>query len=801
MTGSRPPRHGSDDLDDVIDELVNDLKLQRKNAFAREESRKTRDELEEVADPEEELRLFSEILDAPDYARVDDSAVIGVASDKGVRRPPLSSLMDTEPALKPGKRADPPAPRRPPTAAEREETMEAGPAWGAASGHDQPDRGSPGALRSERRPSAVTLPHLRTPEPSDPELSPIDDDAVSPESDPRIANARANLLPLHGKEPLLEGALEELELDLDEETAPPPARLAAKVAIEATAPGQHGASSRDARAQAIAAQPTAPLPLDQARDRGSKTPPPAPRASSAPRGVNISNQATAPAPPRAPSGPRGANIAKLDLAPAPPRAPSAPRSDPARTSIAQQATAPGQYGDQSLVPKPTPVLPIVLQDTAKLPIDAASPAPSIDAPKAAPRAVSAPSSSRSDRPAGAETPTKDPIPQPRGSSSPKPPLARLASDLRPPQIGAPPPPPPADSPAPQPPPETTQVGDLLQNAGIASDGPPPEVEMPTLVVRAEKVLERAREYRALKLQLGTTNVIEHDADAERARLAVIAEHRRQIAYRVLSAVGVVAIAGLLVFAVDVYRGGDADSESLEESSLAAAGSEPLPSPDPPIRAEAPAVDVKHAADTVKLAAAAAPVPSPPEGTAAREPTGAGAVAASSQATAKLIAEAEAPAKSTKAGRAQSKGRKASPHALAAAKPTKKAGRAKAGAEATEASKPTEPLLADRPGGGATEAAATVAAPPAPPPPPAPATPKLGYVEVKGPSGVAIEIDGAEIGKTPLETLAIAPGRYTVWASKKGFEVFTKDIHVEPGKTVAIDIKLTPIPSVGIDATK
>jgi hypothetical protein len=335
-------------------------------------------------------------------------------------------------------------------------------------------------------------------------------------------------------------------------------------------------------------------------------------------------------------------------------------------------------------------------------------------------------------------------------------------------------------------PEQTLIGDLLDGDGDLRTKSSIEYETPTMIVRADKVLARARELRALKLQLGTTQLIDRDAEAERARLAKIAEARRQRLYRIFAGVCIAAIVALLlVVAVDAFQ---SDSEPSDDQT-AAVETEPLPSPE-----AAPSVPA------LENALPAADKPAGDQG-ARDEPS---AIPAASEVSAPP--ESKTAQRSGRSSRAAKGKKQSTPHVQPVAKATRKPG-GRSKASAPKPSKPDEAPpapSAEQPSNTAVEASATASMPP-PASPPAPTAgdraPKLASIEVRGPAGVSVEIDGAEIGKTPLEPLTIAPGRYTLWASKKGFEVFTRDVEVAAGKSVTIEIKLVPIPSVGLDAAK
>jgi hypothetical protein len=71
--------------------------------------------------------------------------------------------------------------------------------------------------------------------------------------------------------------------------------------------------------------------------------------------------------------------------------------------------------------------------------------------------------------------------------------------------------------------------------------------------------------------------------------------------------------------------------------------------------------------------------------------------------------------------------------------------------------------------------------------------KLGTVSVVGPPGAQVELDGVVAGSTPLAPFQVPPGRHTVWATKRGYEIFAFDVVVVEDQTVEVTLELTPIP--------
>jgi hypothetical protein len=71
----------------------------------------------------------------------------------------------------------------------------------------------------------------------------------------------------------------------------------------------------------------------------------------------------------------------------------------------------------------------------------------------------------------------------------------------------------------------------------------------------------------------------------------------------------------------------------------------------------------------------------------------------------------------------------------------------------------------------------------------------GDLNVKGPAGSTLSIDGKEVGELPLGPQNIASGEHTVTVKRPGFAAFVKKVLVPGGKTVDLDAKLTAVAAV------
>ncbi|HET6566516.1 MAG TPA: PEGA domain-containing protein [Rhodothermales bacterium] len=62
-----------------------------------------------------------------------------------------------------------------------------------------------------------------------------------------------------------------------------------------------------------------------------------------------------------------------------------------------------------------------------------------------------------------------------------------------------------------------------------------------------------------------------------------------------------------------------------------------------------------------------------------------------------------------------------------------------------------------------------------------------------PSGATVQLSGRDVGSTPLDLSAIAPGSYTITISKEGYERWSSHVQVEPNHRVLIHAELKPQP--------
>jgi PEGA domain-containing protein len=341
--------------------------------------------------------------------------------------------------------------------------------------------------------------------------------------------------------------------------------------------------------------------------------------------------------------------------------------------------------------------------------------------------------------------------------------------------------------------DSTAVGSLDPEAGEIDvpvrDDPPLMSDQPTVIVRADKALARAREIRALRLQLGSTYLVDRDARAEAARKAAKAAARKELITNIAAAIGLLVFGALLFFGVAWYRARPTDATmEIDEAPIVAEETSPPPKPEsstreaePPTRA--PPATAAAGAIEAKVAAAKAAETEGAEAKAAEEK-------AADQGAAEEKARAGSHGSSAGARTRPSNARSRAISARAKAKP---------GGPEPAAAALMDPSAAPSPAASAPASTPVPAANSNPAPhtdKPQQGLQQLGYIAVKtDPAGASVEIDGVRVGKTPVESVALAPGRYTIWASKKGFELVTKDVDVVGGETVAIDLKLAPIPSI------
>ncbi|MDP2983953.1 MAG: PEGA domain-containing protein [Candidatus Latescibacter sp.] len=72
-----------------------------------------------------------------------------------------------------------------------------------------------------------------------------------------------------------------------------------------------------------------------------------------------------------------------------------------------------------------------------------------------------------------------------------------------------------------------------------------------------------------------------------------------------------------------------------------------------------------------------------------------------------------------------------------------------------------------------------------------AQPEISYLSIEGtPASAEARINGQSIGQTPVQYHALAPGRCTVVIANAGYEDFTKEIVIEPGKQHKLSYNLT-----------
>jgi serine/threonine protein kinase len=88
----------------------------------------------------------------------------------------------------------------------------------------------------------------------------------------------------------------------------------------------------------------------------------------------------------------------------------------------------------------------------------------------------------------------------------------------------------------------------------------------------------------------------------------------------------------------------------------------------------------------------------------------------------------------------------------------------------------------------------VAAPPAAPPAPAVPVPAEAVLSVtSAPAGVAIRLDGRPVSVTPLR-LTLPPGAHHLLAEHPGYEPLEREVELEPGGELAIELVLKPRPA-------
>ena len=68
------------------------------------------------------------------------------------------------------------------------------------------------------------------------------------------------------------------------------------------------------------------------------------------------------------------------------------------------------------------------------------------------------------------------------------------------------------------------------------------------------------------------------------------------------------------------------------------------------------------------------------------------------------------------------------------------------------------------------------------------------------SGATVKVNGIKVGKTPLpgdwEMAIKAPKNVGVWVEAKGYQTFTKSLHLEAGQAVTVEAVLKPVPKPG-----
>jgi hypothetical protein len=67
------------------------------------------------------------------------------------------------------------------------------------------------------------------------------------------------------------------------------------------------------------------------------------------------------------------------------------------------------------------------------------------------------------------------------------------------------------------------------------------------------------------------------------------------------------------------------------------------------------------------------------------------------------------------------------------------------------------------------------------------------LRILGRKGTRIQIDMAKVGERPLPDLALPPGRHSVWAELKGYEVQMLDLELKAGQGKVLQLKLKAIP--------
>jgi hypothetical protein len=71
-------------------------------------------------------------------------------------------------------------------------------------------------------------------------------------------------------------------------------------------------------------------------------------------------------------------------------------------------------------------------------------------------------------------------------------------------------------------------------------------------------------------------------------------------------------------------------------------------------------------------------------------------------------------------------------------------------------------------------------------------PAVGFIEVVTTAGAKVEIDSREVGTAPMQKIELRPGRHAIWVTLSGHEVFQKDVFVKRGEVIVLDAKLVPI---------
>ncbi|MDP2984126.1 MAG: PEGA domain-containing protein [Candidatus Latescibacter sp.] len=72
-----------------------------------------------------------------------------------------------------------------------------------------------------------------------------------------------------------------------------------------------------------------------------------------------------------------------------------------------------------------------------------------------------------------------------------------------------------------------------------------------------------------------------------------------------------------------------------------------------------------------------------------------------------------------------------------------------------------------------------------------AQPEISYLSIEGtPASAEVRINGQSIGQTPIQFHALTPGKHTVVVACAGYEDFTKEIVIEPGKRHKLAYNLT-----------